>query len=46
MLGALTDTGLYGQSIEQTAERIITEEVRRILLDDNSMLNRPRRGLP
>jgi hypothetical protein len=40
VLQRLTNTGLYGFTIEDTAERILTEELRRLLLDDRSLLNR------
>lgn len=44
MLTALTNGGLYGRTLEETAEIIIAEQVRRMLLDDKSLLFR--RHLP
>lgn len=40
LLQRLVDTGLYGLTIEQAAEWIVTEQLRGMLFDDKSLLNR------
>jgi hypothetical protein len=39
LLDRLTQTGLYGHTLEHTAEVILTEQLRTMLLDDRSLLN-------
>lgn len=40
LLQSLTHQGLHGRSIEETAEIILVEQLRKMLLDDNSCLYR------
>jgi hypothetical protein len=45
LLQALTNGGLYGQTLEQTAEIIIAEKIRKMLLDEKSLLFKKDRRL-
>jgi hypothetical protein len=40
LLQALTNQGLHGQTLEETAEIILAEQLRKMLLDDGSVLYR------
>ena len=40
LLQRLVNTGLYGFTIEQAAEWIVTEQLRAMLFDEKSLLNR------
>lgn len=40
LLQALTNQGLHGRTIEETAEVILFEQLRKMLIDENSILYR------